>query len=78
MLSLLFLLLLCMGGHALAQTPGNTTVTGNVTNLEGKPIECATMVLVQAADSTAGRNLNGVVTDVAGQSRFEHVAAGSY
>jgi len=67
-----------MGDRMFAQIPGRTTITGTVTNLAGKPIEFATMMLLPGADSTAGQLVKSAVSDSAGQYVFVNVAVGSY
>lgn len=77
-LFILFLWQIGIGARMFAQIPGRTTITGTVTNLAGKPIEFATMMLLPAADSTAEQIIKGAVSDSAGQYVFENVAVGSY
>ncbi len=77
-LFILFLWQIGMGGRMFAQVPGRTTITGTVTNLAGKPIEFATMMLLPGIDSTAGQLVKSAVSDSAGQYVFVNVAAGSY
>ncbi|WP_266364893.1 TonB dependent receptor [Tellurirhabdus rosea] len=59
---------------ALAQTPGGT-VSGEVKDAAGGPLEFATLLLVRATDSTL---VKGEVSDAAGVYRIDGVGAGQY
>ncbi len=57
----------------VAQTLG--TITGNVTQQAGKPLEFSTLMLLKSTDSSL---VKGAIADAVGAYSFERVAAGSY
>ena len=71
------ILLLCTSlftSAVYAQSLARATVSGQVRNAAGKPVEFATMVLLRADSSMA----KGAVTDTAGRYVFENVVSGTY
>ncbi len=68
------LMLLLVGNVALAQT-GKTTLTGTVKNAEGKPLEGATVSLIQVPQNKV---LKTGATNVAGVFSFINIGEGTY
>jgi outer membrane receptor protein involved in Fe transport len=64
-------------GAAYAQNLSRATVSGMVKNQNGKPIDFATIMLLEGA-SEPGKLVKGAVTDTAGHYSFENIAAGTY
>ncbi|WP_462267475.1 TonB-dependent receptor domain-containing protein [Mucilaginibacter sp.] len=71
---LLLLLLLCGAGWASAQT-STVKVTGTLLTQEGKPLDYATVSLLQAKDSAI---VKGALSSEAGVYTFNNVKAGTY
>ncbi|AHM62502.1 TonB-dependent receptor [Flammeovirgaceae bacterium 311] len=69
---LLFILTLYSAG-AFAQNSGN--IQGKVEDATGKPVEFATVLLLQAQDSSL---VNGAISDAAGNFAFENIKYGKY
>ncbi len=75
----LSLLLLLVSAFLVAfgqSSPGKHTISGQVKTATGQPLEFATVLLVQAADST--KLVKGAVSDNAGAYTFENIAPGQY
>ncbi|WP_345267613.1 TonB-dependent receptor domain-containing protein [Nibrella viscosa] len=64
-----------VAGPAFSQTAVTGTVSGEVRDAAGKPLEFVTMLLVRTKDSTL---VKGAISDAAGRYILENVAAGSY
>lgn len=68
-------LLLSVTNSSFAQTPTKGNVSGAILDENKKPLEFATMMLLQATDSSL---VKGAISDVSGKFEFENVATGNY
>lgn len=69
------ILILLTWSTVFGQVLTQGTVSGQIGNAAGKPLEFTTMMLLKATDSTL---VKGAISDAAGKYAFENVGAGRY
>lgn len=76
-LYILLIVFLAAANGLQAQTaaPQKVTVTGNLVNEQGKPMDYASVTLLRAKDSST---VKGTLTNDAGNYTFDNIATGSY